>query len=166
MFIEERLEALHEIDSKVVSLLDRMSAILETYTAPRAAGDSAGELRERFAQQTRDVYQLVSTVAIDLRKEVRVMDDNIGHYDRNDDGVMILPISVDQKNSRLGASKMRHELEQMQQLMSQEPPRGAKPEEASEEPSGAAERKTDQASAAAEAPAEVKREEDDVDMLF
>lgn len=161
MFIEERLEALHEIDSKVVSLLDRMSAILETYTAPRAAGDSAGELRERFAQQTRDVYQLVSTVAIDLRKEVRVMDDNIGHYDRNDDGVMILPISVDQKNSRLGAAKMRHELEQMQRLMSQELPR-AKPEQNSEEPPGAA--KPEHASTT-EAPSEIKRE-DDEDMLF
>ncbi|CAH2353768.1 putative mediator of RNA polymerase II transcription subunit 11 [[Candida] railenensis] len=147
-FIQERLNSLHEIDCKIVSLLDSMSTIFQTYTTPKSSDAlSQNELREQFELQTKSIYNLVSTVAIDLRKEVKVMDDNIGVYDKNEDGVMILPISVDQKNSTLGDKKMKYELSQMDKIIHierkpvevverevEEKPTELKKEEASSEP--------------------------------
>lgn len=147
-FIQERLNSLHEIDCKIVSLLDSMSTIFQTYTTPKLLdAPSQNELREQFELQTKSIYNLVSTVAIDLRKEVKVMDDNIGVYDKNADGVMILPISVDQKNSTLGDKKMKYELSQMDKIIHIDPkpvevvekeveekPTEIKKEEASSEP--------------------------------
>lgn len=88
-FIQERLDSLHEIDCKVVTLLDQFSSIFQSFYT---------KSKEDFSQQTSDIYSTLSKVAIDLRKEIKIMDDNIGAYDKNDDNVMILPISnVDQK---------------------------------------------------------------------
>ncbi|CAK7897882.1 mediator of RNA polymerase II transcription subunit 11 [[Candida] anglica] len=115
-FIQKRINALHEIDCKVVSLLDSMSTLLQTYTLPKT-DDVNSKIKEQFTVQTNDIYGIISTVAIDLRKEVRIMDENIGVYDKNDDGVMILPISVDQKNSTLGEKKLRHEMKQLSRIL-------------------------------------------------
>lgn len=118
-FIDKRLNALHEIDCKIVSLLDNLSTVFQTYSTPSKVNDSQqnNQLRETFESQTKGIYNLISTVAIDLRKEVKIMDDNIGVYDKNEDGVMILPISVDQKNSTLGGKKLNHELAQMDKAL-------------------------------------------------
>ena len=49
------------------------------------------------------------------------MDDNIGAYDKNDDNVMILPISnVDQKNTKLGRKRLNLELAELKRLISDE----------------------------------------------
>lgn len=67
-------------------------------------------IKDQFKQEVNEVYGLLSTLAIELRKEVKIMDDNIGVYDRNDDSVMILPINVDHKNTVLGKAKLQEEL--------------------------------------------------------
>jgi mediator of RNA polymerase II transcription subunit 11 len=45
------------------------------------------------------------------------MDENIGVYNKNKDNVMILPISVDQKNTKLGALKLNRQLSQLDLLL-------------------------------------------------
>lgn len=88
-FIQERLDSLYEIDCKVVSLLDQFSTIFQSFYTKD---------KEQFSEQTTTIYSTLSKVAIDLRKEIKIMDDNIGVHDKNDDGVMILPITnVDQR---------------------------------------------------------------------
>lgn len=111
-FIQERLDSLHEIDCKVVTLLDQFSSIFQSFYT---------KSKEDFSQQTSDIYSTLSKVAVDLRKEIKIMDDNIGAYDKNDDNVMILPISnVDQKNTKLGRKRLNLELAELKRLISDE----------------------------------------------
>lgn len=105
-FINQRLDSLYEIDCKIVSLLDSISGIFESYA-------NGSDAKDQFSNQSETIYKLLSEVAITLRKEVKIMDDNIGVYDKNDDKVMILPISVDQKNTKLGEKKLQQILNEM-----------------------------------------------------
>lgn len=114
-FIQDRLDALYEVDCKIVSLLDSMSTLFSTFSSPKQQDNR--EMKETFSGQTEKIYGILSKVAIDLRKEVKVMDDNIGVYDKNKDGVMILPIAVDQKNTTLGRDKLKKQLEELNVLL-------------------------------------------------
>lgn len=108
-FIQERLDSLYEIDCKVVSLLDQFSTIFQSFYTKD---------KEQFSEQTTTIYSTLSKVAIDLRKEIKIMDDNIGVHDKNDDGVMILPITnVDQKNTKLGRKRLNLEVEELKKLI-------------------------------------------------
>lgn len=111
-FIQERLDSLYEIDCKVVSLLDQFSTIFQSFYTKD---------KEQFSEQTSTIYSTLSKVAIDLRKEIKIMDDNIGVHDKNDDGVMILPITnVDQKNTKLGRKRLNLEVEELKKLITEE----------------------------------------------
>lgn len=113
-FIHERLESLNNIDSKVVNLLKCISLLFETYVEPTRQTDGDTQLvKEQFKGEVEQVYGLLSSLAIELRKEVKIMDDNIGVYDKNDDSVMILPINVDHKNTTLGERKLEEELKKL-----------------------------------------------------
>lgn len=112
-YIQDRLDALSEIDSRIVSLLESFSTVFESYS---------NKDKEGFASETKSIYQQLSKVAINLRKEVKHMDDNIGVYDKNKDGVMILPINVDQKNTLLGREKLNLEVVEMAQLLGKDSP--------------------------------------------
>ena len=110
-FIQSRLDALYAIDSNIVSLLDNLSLVFETYhTSPTS-------VKTQFPEQVETIYETLSKIAIDLRKEVKIMDDNIGVYDKNADGVMILPISVDQKNTQLGYKRLNEEVKELDKLL-------------------------------------------------
>ncbi|SGZ55469.1 CIC11C00000001155 [Sungouiella intermedia] len=110
-FIQQRLESLNNIDSKVVKLLDCISVLFDTYVEPSRQNDAENILvKDQFKREVNEVYGLLSTLAIELRKEVKIVDDNIGVYDKNEDSVMILPINVDHKNTVLGKVKLEEEL--------------------------------------------------------
>lgn len=112
-FIETRLDALADIDNNVIQLLESIGSVLHTYSEPSRQNNNATEMKETFENGVRDVYSLLSSVAISLRNEIKVMDDNIGVFDRNEDLVMILPISVEQKNTTLGIRKQKQEFEKL-----------------------------------------------------
>lgn len=114
-FIQKRLDSLNEIDSKIVSLLESMSLLVESYTSTDKQGS-----KQAVESQTKIIYQTLSDVAINLRKEVKVMDDNIGVFDKNEDNVMILPIPVDQKNTQLSKRKLHEEIDQLRRLIPEE----------------------------------------------
>lgn len=110
-FIQERLDSLSDIDSRVVELLSSISTLFDTYIAPSRLNDVDKQLiKEKFEGEVKQVYGLIGALAIDLRKEVKIVDDNIGTHDKNEDSVMILPISVDHKNTTLGERKLKGEL--------------------------------------------------------
>lgn len=111
-YIEKRLDSLYEIDCQVVSLLDNVSSLFETYSS----NENSDKTKEQFEKQTKNIYGLISDIAIGLRKEVKLMDDNIGVYDKNEDNVMILPLSVDQKNTQLGEKRLKDELKELNKL--------------------------------------------------
>ncbi|KAK6465926.1 mediator complex protein-domain-containing protein [Scheffersomyces coipomensis] len=115
-YVQERLDALYEIDCKIVSLLDGISTLFQTYSTTKN-NTNTHQLKEQLSDQTENVYDILSKVAIDLRKEVKAMDGNIGVYDKNKDGVMILPIGVEQKNSSLGKKKLNESLKELDGLL-------------------------------------------------
>ncbi|RLV92476.1 Mediator of RNA polymerase II transcription subunit 11 [Spathaspora sp. JA1] len=114
-FIQERLDALYDVDCKVVSLLDNLSSLFQTYS-----NDNIDNIKTQFPKQTSEIYGILSKVAIDLRKEVKIMDDNIGVYDKNKDGISILPISVEQKNTQLGMKRLNMEVKELDKLLEKE----------------------------------------------
>lgn len=117
-FIEERLKSLQEIDVSIVSLLSSAS---ELFAGMANTNDecSLESKKEVFILKTSAIYETLSKVAKGLRSEVKIMDDNIGVFDRNKDGVMILPIPVDQNNTRLGVEKLQHEITEMKRLLAE-----------------------------------------------
>ena len=124
-FIQQRLDSLYDIDCKIVSLLDNILTLFQTYC------DHGANQKEGFSSQTSRIYSNLSTIAIDLRKEVKIMDENIGVYNKNKDNVMILPISVDQKNTKLGALKLNRQLSQLDLLLDS---KDVKPSEGENDP--------------------------------
>ncbi|EGV60688.1 Mediator of RNA polymerase II transcription subunit 11 [Yamadazyma tenuis] len=117
-FIQQRLDSLNDIDSSIVSLLGYMSDIFDRYSTPSNNSDDA---KDTIETQTRLIYQTLSDIAINLRKEVKIMDDNTGVFDKNEDQVMILPIPVDQKNTALGKRRLNEEIDLLTHLIPQEP---------------------------------------------
>lgn len=113
-FIQSRLESLNTIDTKVVTLLECISSLFDTYVEPSRQSDvEIHQVKAQFKGEVELVYGLLSSLAIELRREVKIMDDNIGVYDKNNDSVMILPISVDHKNTSLGERKLKEELQKL-----------------------------------------------------
>ena len=108
-FVRERIDSLYDIDCKIVSLLDKMSGIFETYSSPK---EDIDKVKEQIQLQTKGIYSMLSDVAVELRKEVKIMDEN-----KNKDNVMILPLPVDQKNTKLGNLRMKQEIEQLDKLL-------------------------------------------------
>lgn len=111
-FIQTRLDALDEIDDTIVQLLENIGTVFHTYSEPGRC-DQPVDIKEAFESGVRDVYASLRSVATKLRNEIKIMDENIGSFDRNEDSVMILPISVEQKNTTLGARKQQEELQKL-----------------------------------------------------
>lgn len=117
-FIKSRLDSLDTIDGNVVALLDQMSGIFGSLSSPSNNNDDA---KTTIQAQTKTIYRTISDIAINLRKEVKIMDDNIGVFDRNDDNVMILPIPVEQKTTELGRRRLKEEISHLDSLIPEEP---------------------------------------------
>lgn len=113
-FIQERLESLNDIDVEIVYLLDNIKELFNIYIEPsRQQKPDVGSTKEQFQDEVSKVYSCLSSIAISLRKEVKIMDDNIGVHNKNEDLVMILPINVDKKNTSLGSRKLEGELKKI-----------------------------------------------------
>lgn len=113
-FIQTRLEKLQEIDDNIIQLLDNIGGVFETYSEPsRQSSDGPKDIKLTFEEGVKNVYTSLSSIAINLRHEIKIMDDNIGVYDKNDDLMMILPITVEQKNTTLGSKKLQGEINKM-----------------------------------------------------
>lgn len=117
-FIQQRLDSLNQIDTNIVGLLANMSEIFDSYSSPN---NNSGPGKKVIEDKTRVIYQTLSDIAINLRKEVKIMDDNIGVFDKNDENVMILPIPVQQKNTQLGERRIKEEIAQLNKLIPAEP---------------------------------------------
>ncbi|QRG39802.1 hypothetical protein FDK38_004257 [Candidozyma auris] len=117
-FIQTRLDSLHEIDNNIVKLLDGIGSIFDTYIEPSKQDvQDLATTKEKFINGTKRIYSLLGSIAIGLRKEVKIMDENIGVYDKNDENVMILPISIDQKHTSLGRDRLEKEVKNMQEIV-------------------------------------------------
>ncbi|GEQ72711.1 hypothetical protein JCM33374_g6398 [Metschnikowia sp. JCM 33374] len=109
--IAQRLEALNKIDENIVNILESLGCIFDTYIAPiEEESSDVTKTRGQFGDDVRKFYKSLSNIAIGLRKEVKLMDDNTGTFQLNKDSVMILPVNVERKNTSLGDDKLEAEL--------------------------------------------------------
>lgn len=121
-FIQKRLDSLNEIDNNIVTLLDNIGSVFNAYVEPSTLEvQDLTKTKEKFVEGTKLIYLLLGSIAIGLRKEVKIMDENIGVYDKNEENVMILPISVDQKHTTLGRDRLEKEVRNMEQLVGRFP---------------------------------------------
>lgn len=112
--IEERLQALDRIDKNIVNILESLGDIFDTYIGPsQEEPHDVTQIRSLFGNDVRKFYKSLSNIAIGLRKEVKLMDDNTGTFQLNKDLVMILPVSVERKNTTLGDEKLEAELKNL-----------------------------------------------------
>lgn len=113
-FIEDRLKSLQGIEINVVNVIEKVGILFDHYVEPITLHDSKlTTTKVEFQEKIRDLYACLSSVAIELRKEVKVMDDNIGVHSNNADLIMILPISVDKKNTSVGSQKLESEIKKL-----------------------------------------------------
>lgn len=110
-FIQERLEKLNLIDRNIVCALDHMSELFEICSRQSVSNEGNGPAtKECFSAKLENVYTALSETAIALRGEVKHADENTGTFKKNIEHVMILPISVEKKNTALGTKKLSSEL--------------------------------------------------------
>ncbi|ODV93991.1 hypothetical protein PACTADRAFT_35732 [Pachysolen tannophilus NRRL Y-2460] len=145
-YVEERLESLHEIDTKIVSLLDNLSnAILELKKGKELNSETLtrenDDVKTQFKENVCKFYSNLSDSSIGLRKEVKLLDNKISNNNGNgssrigsigtgakqednkdglgDDGdeVTILPININKKAVWMGEWKLNQEVAILRELL-------------------------------------------------
>lgn len=111
--IKSRLDSLHDIDISLVNLLESFQIIYEKSANHNRGMINSGDASTDFNEGVHSIYMAVSSIAIRLRREVRILDENIGNPNLNEDGVMILPLRVEQKNIQLGHEKLFDEIKKL-----------------------------------------------------
>lgn len=116
-FIHERLDNLYEVDTKLVSSLDNLSSILSTLHRGKTKGND-DELEKEFVENVRLFYTNLSKVSIELRKEIRCLDDKISNNQGSGEGSFsILPININKKAVWTGDHKLKQEIEVLDRLL-------------------------------------------------
>lgn len=145
-FIQDRLDSLASIDGSIVLLLKSFSSLFQTYGNSKTDPNPT-RYQDDITENTKNIYKNISDVAISLRKEVKLLDENIGVFGKNKSNVMILPIAVDQKNTKLGEKKMDYEIEQLDKLIEKDSKYHASTKESADETGAEKEKEENEADA-------------------
>ncbi|QBM89692.1 mediator of RNA polymerase II transcription subunit 11 [Metschnikowia aff. pulcherrima] len=112
--IRERLESLSSIDQEIVDILESLSSIFETYLQPsKEEPQDVAKTRVQFRTDVKQLYSSLSRIAIGLRKEVKSMDESVGTFEHSKGLVMILPVSIEKKNIKLGEDRLHAEVKNL-----------------------------------------------------
>ncbi|ODV83765.1 hypothetical protein CANARDRAFT_9328 [[Candida] arabinofermentans NRRL YB-2248] len=111
-FIKSRLDSLHSIDSKIVTLLDNLSSTVENLKDGKLTGDKQNV--ENFRDNMSQFYNNLSFTSINLRKEVKILDNRINSQLNNSN---LLPIQVNKKATWVNEDKMKQEIEEMDRVL-------------------------------------------------
>ncbi|ONH68198.1 Mediator of RNA polymerase II transcription subunit 11 [Cyberlindnera fabianii] len=117
-FVEARLEALHEIDTKLVSILDHSSSALENLTNLKKNAsnpDKIAAIQKDFETDVQNFYRDLEYASINLKKEIKTLDDRSGKTDAN--GITMLPININRKATWAGRAKMETQVDELKQLL-------------------------------------------------
>ncbi|KAH3673322.1 hypothetical protein WICMUC_003782 [Wickerhamomyces mucosus] len=122
LFIQERLQALHQIDNKLVSILSHSSsALTNLIQLKKSSSDKSkqDEFKSEFRTDIENFYQDLQFSSVNLKKEIQILDSRIGETDSKD--ITILPISINKKATFSGEEKLKSELDTLQKLLGKEP---------------------------------------------
>ncbi len=116
-YIQERLESLHEIDTRIVSFLGNMSKAISALQVAKQTGEKSQI--ESFKESTGKCYEDLSFTATHFRREIKLLADAMKNNGRND-GFIMLPAQIDKKASWVNGSKTREELSELDKLIKEE----------------------------------------------
>lgn len=113
-YVQERLESLHEIDTRIVSFLGNMSKAISALQLAKQTGEK--DQIELFKKNTGKCYEDLSYTATHFRREIKFLSDAMKNNGRND-GFIMLPAQIDKKASWVNGSKIKEELNELNKLV-------------------------------------------------
>lgn len=105
-YVRDRLDSLAEVDDKVCGLLKIASQIVFTFSELKQ-GNS--DLKPQFEQHVKDFYTDLESATVQLRQEIKLMDENVG--------TRLLPINVNKKATGQDDDKMREQVTILEELL-------------------------------------------------
>lgn len=105
-YVQDRLKSLAEVDNKVCGLLKTASQIVFTFNELKQ-GNSG--LKPQFEQHVKDFYIDLEDATVQLRQEIKLLDDNVG--------TRLLPINVNKKATGQDDDKMKEQIDILKELL-------------------------------------------------
>ena len=106
VYVQERLESLSEIDTKLCNLLKVASQVLFTFSELKQGNH---DLKPQFEQHVRDFYSDLEGATTNLRREIKLLDENIG--------TRLLPINVNKKATGQDDDKMSEQVSLLRDVL-------------------------------------------------
>lgn len=108
-YIQERLESLAHVDEQLCSLLQTASQVVFTYGELKHGNHN---LKPQFEQHTREYYSTLESATSQLKKEIKLLDENIG--------TRLLPINVSKKALGQDDDKLREQINLLRESLGDE----------------------------------------------
>ncbi|KAG7750568.1 hypothetical protein KL912_001128 [Ogataea haglerorum] len=109
-YIQSRLDALQEVDVRLVSMLDNLSTTLGLLKSHKEAG-VANEAE--FKNAASGFYAELSRAAVSLSKEVKIINNKVTSQTGERD---LLPVQINKKSVWVNDAKLREEIQHLDQL--------------------------------------------------
>ncbi|KAG7863742.1 hypothetical protein KL919_001057 [Ogataea angusta] len=109
-YIQSRLDALQEVDVRLVSMLDNLSTTLDLLKSHKQAG-VANEAE--FKTAASGFYSDLSHAAVSLNREVKTINNKITSQTGELD---LLPVQINKKSVWVNDAKLREEIEYLDKL--------------------------------------------------
>ncbi|CDK29591.1 unnamed protein product [Kuraishia capsulata CBS 1993] len=121
-YIQERLDSLYEIDTKIVTLLDNMSSAISNLhegkkMISQSKEESLEEVKKQFKENCGNVYENLSSAVIGLRREIKLLDHRTNANVVSDKEVRILPVNINKKAVWVGEWKLNQEVENLEAML-------------------------------------------------
>lgn len=111
-YVRERMDSLHDVDTKIVSFLQNLSDAVGDLQLAKAVNSK--ESLAKFKQSVAKCYDDLSDTAIHLRREVRYLDDRISGQSQGD--FIMLPVEINKKATWVNEDKIRSEASNLPQV--------------------------------------------------
>ncbi|KAH3680823.1 hypothetical protein WICPIJ_008106 [Wickerhamomyces pijperi] len=117
-FIQERLDSLHEIDNKLVSILAHTSSALSNITQLNkniTDDNQKRQLQREFSKDIENFYNDLRYATVNLNKEICILDSRISKT--GDGGITILPVNIAKKATFAGEEKLKTQIDRLDKLL-------------------------------------------------
>lgn len=105
-YVKERLESLEKIDLKLISVLQEASQVVFSFSEMKKGNH---ELKTQFDTHVKSFYTDLEEATVNLRKEIKLLDDNIG--------TRLLPININKKAVGQDDEKMKEQIELLKETL-------------------------------------------------
>lgn len=106
-----------------MSILNHASLALANLTSLKKNASNKEELERikgDFSQEINEFHKDLEHATVQLKKEVKILDDRIGKIDAN--GITMSPITINKKATWAGSEKLKSQLDHMDSLIENSEP--------------------------------------------